>query len=132
MKEGLPPEHGSELLRDPLEQLLDGCGVANEGGGHLKTSGSDVAHSSFHIVWDPLNRVGAVLALDVEKLLVDFLHGHFAAEDTSHRYVVPMTRLAVRHHVPWRPWVSSGTARALGNRRLRYAIFVAGFQVGRH
>ena len=110
MKEGLPPEHGRELLRDPLEQLLDGRGVANEGGGHLQTSGRDVTHRSFHIVWDPLNKVGAVLALDFEKLLLDFLHGYFAAEDTSHRDVPPMTRVAVRHHVPWRP-ASAGSAR---------------------
>ena len=100
MEEGLPPEHGSELLRDPLEQLLDGRGVANEGGGHLQTSGRDVTHRSFHIVWDPLYKVGAVLVLDVEKLLVHFLHGHSPSEDTSHGEVPPMTRIAGRHHVP--------------------------------
>merc|ERR1712062_744711 len=45
MEESLPPEHGSELLRDPLEELLDGGGVADEGGGHLETSGRDVTNS---------------------------------------------------------------------------------------
>ncbi|KAF3858213.1 hypothetical protein F7725_011414 [Dissostichus mawsoni] len=30
VEEGLAAEHGSELLRDPPEQLLDGCAVANE------------------------------------------------------------------------------------------------------
>merc|ERR1711872_548690 len=35
MEESLAPEHSSELLRDALEQLLDGGGVANEGGAHL-------------------------------------------------------------------------------------------------
>ena len=99
MKEGLPLEHDSELLRDPLEKLLDGRGVANEGGGHLKTSGSDVAHRSFHIVRDPLNKVGAVLVLDVEHLLVHFLHGHSPSEDGGHGEVPPMTRVAGRHHV---------------------------------
>jgi len=28
VEEGLPPEHGGELLRDPLEQLLDGGRVS--------------------------------------------------------------------------------------------------------
>ena len=100
MKEGLPPEHSRELLSDSFEELLDGCGVADEGGGHLETSWRDVTHCSFHIVWDPLNKVGAVLVLDVEKLLVDFLHGHSPAEDTSHGEVPPMTRITGRHHVP--------------------------------
>ena len=31
----LSPEHGSELLADPLKDLLDGGGVADKGGGHL-------------------------------------------------------------------------------------------------
>ena len=100
VKEGLPPEHGRKLLSNPLEQLLDGRGVANEGGGHLKTSWRDVTHRSFHIVWDPLNKVGAVLVLDVEKLFIDFLHGHSPSEDTSHGEVPPMTRVTGRHHVP--------------------------------
>ena len=53
MKEGLPPEHGSELLRDPLEQLLDGRGVTDEGGGHLQTPRGDVADGRLHVVRDP-------------------------------------------------------------------------------
>ena len=99
MKEGLPPEHGRELLRDPLEQLLDGRGVANESGGHLKTSGRNVAHCSFHIVWDPFNKVGAVLVLDVEHLFIHFLHGHPSSEDGGHGEVPPMPRVAGGHHV---------------------------------
>ena len=76
MKEGLAAEHGGELLRDSLEQLLlirivsrasctevesrcglfshlDGSGVADEGGGHLETSGRDVADSGLDVVGDP-------------------------------------------------------------------------------
>jgi len=30
VEEGLPPEHGGELLRDPLEKLLDGGRIACE------------------------------------------------------------------------------------------------------
>merc|ERR1712203_1286129 len=37
VEERLAPEHRGELLRDPLEQLLDGSGVANESGGHLES-----------------------------------------------------------------------------------------------
>ena len=33
----LSSEHSSELLGDPLEQLLDGRGVTYEGSGHLQT-----------------------------------------------------------------------------------------------
>merc|ERR1712243_406734 len=52
VEEGLAAEHGGELLRDPLEQLLDGSGVADEGGGHLETSGRDVADSGLNVVGD--------------------------------------------------------------------------------
>ena len=57
MQERLAPEHGGELLRDPLEQLLDGGGVADEGGGHLQASGRDVTHSGLHVVRDPVEKV---------------------------------------------------------------------------
>ena len=57
VEEGLAPEHGRELLRDPLEQLLDGGGVADEGGGHLQASGRDVTHRCLHIVRDPVEKV---------------------------------------------------------------------------
>merc|ERR1712184_144054 len=63
VEESLPPEHGGELLTNPLEQLLDGGGVTDEGGGHLETSGRNVAHSSLHVVRDPLDEVGGVLIL---------------------------------------------------------------------
>merc|ERR1739838_1294035 len=57
MKESLPPEHGSELLGDPLEQLLDGSGVTDEGGGHLERSGRNVTNRGLEIVGDPLDEV---------------------------------------------------------------------------
>ena len=63
VEEGLPPEHGSELLGDPLKQLLDGGGVADEGGGHLETTRGNVAHGGLHVVGDPLDEVGGVLVL---------------------------------------------------------------------
>merc|ERR1719181_32593 len=41
VQESLAPEHSSELLGHALEHLLDGGGVANEGGTHLKALGWD-------------------------------------------------------------------------------------------
>ena len=57
MQESFAPEHGSELLRDALEQLLDGSGVANECRSHLETTWWDVTDGSLDIVGDPFNKV---------------------------------------------------------------------------
>ena len=100
VEEGLASEHGSELFSDPLKQLLDGRGVADEGGRHLETSGRDVTHSGLHIVGDPLNEVGAVLVLDVEELLVHLLHRHPSPEHTGHGEVASMPGVTGSHHVP--------------------------------
>ena len=99
MQESFTPEHSSELFGDPLEQFLDGSGVSNECGGHLKTPGRNVTNGSLDIVGDPLDKVGAVLVLHVEHLLVDLLHGHAASEQCSHGEVAAMTRIAGSHHV---------------------------------
>ena len=53
----LLPEHGSELLGDPFEDLLDGGGVANEGGRHAQATWWDVANSGLNIVRNPLHKV---------------------------------------------------------------------------
>ncbi|KFU94271.1 hypothetical protein M959_03261, partial [Chaetura pelagica] len=99
VEKGLAAEHGGELLRDPLEELLDGRAVANEGDSHLEATGWDVTHSRLDVVGDPLHEVGAVLVLDVQHLLVHLLHGHAAAEDGGHRQVAPVTWVASCHHV---------------------------------
>ena len=70
VKEGLPPEHGCELLTDALEHLLDGGGVADEGGCHLEAPGRDVADGGLDIVGDPLHKVGGILVLHLQQLLV--------------------------------------------------------------
>ena len=59
----LSPEHGGKLLGNPLEELLDGGGVTDEGGGHLKTPWRDVAHRGLDVVWDPL----LLLQLSISK-----------------------------------------------------------------
>ena len=74
MQEGFATEHSGELLADALEQLLDGSAVANEGGCHFEATGRDVAHGGLDVVWDPLDKVRAVLVLYVEHLLVDLFH----------------------------------------------------------
>ena len=79
VKESLPPEHGCELLWDTLEHLLDGCGVSNEGCWHLETLGWDVTDTGLHIVGDPLDKVRAVLVLDVQHLLI-YLQEHRDSE----------------------------------------------------
>ncbi|POI19521.1 hypothetical protein CIB84_016734, partial [Bambusicola thoracicus] len=99
MQEGLAAEHGGELLRDALEELLDGRAVADEGGGHLEAAGRDVAHGHLDVVGDPLYEVGAVLALDGQHLLVHLLHGHAAAEDGGHGEVAAVAGVAGGHHV---------------------------------
>ncbi len=57
MQECPPPEHDGELFADPLENVLDGGGVAHERGGHLHVLGRDVAHSRLHVVRDPFHKV---------------------------------------------------------------------------
>ena len=99
MEESFATEHGCELLRDALEQLLDGGVVANECSRHLQTTWWNVAHSGFDVVWNPFHEVAAVLVLDVQHLLVDFLHGHAATEHGGHRQVATMAWIAGSHHV---------------------------------
>ena len=99
MKEGLPPEHGGEGRPNALEELLDGGGVTDEGGGHLQATGRNVANGGLHVVGDPFDKVAAVLVLDVQQLLVHLLHGHAATEDGGNGEVAAVTRVAGRHHV---------------------------------
>merc|ERR1712098_931246 len=93
------PEHGGELLGDALEQLLDGGGVADEGGGHLQATWGDVAHGGLHVVGDPFNEVAGVLVLHVEHLLADLLHGHASTEHGGDGQVAAVAGIAGSHHV---------------------------------
>merc|ERR1719192_758816 len=63
MQESLAPEHGGELLRDALEQLLDGGAVADEGDGHLQTTWWNVTDGGLHVVGDPFDEVAAVTGI---------------------------------------------------------------------
>merc|ERR1711994_98347 len=99
MEEGLAAEHSSELLTDALEHLLDGGGVAEEGNSHLEALRRDIADGGLDVVGDPLNEVRRVLVLDVEHLLVDFLGGHAATEDSGGGEVTSVTGVGSAHHV---------------------------------
>ena len=99
MEESLAPEHGGELLRDALEQLLDGCAVADEGGRHFEAPGRDVAHGNLDVVRDPLDEVAGVLVLHLCHLLVDLLHGHASPEDGGDGEVAAVARVTRGHHV---------------------------------
>ena len=99
VKEGLPPEHGGELLGDALEEFLDGGAVADERTRHLESTWWDVADGGFDVVGDPFHEVAAVLVLDVEHLLVDLLHGHTTTEDDGDGKVASVSRVTSSHHV---------------------------------
>ena len=99
VEECLAPEHGRELLGHALEHLLDGRGVANEGGAHLETLGRDVAHTRLDVVRDPLHEVARVLVLHVEHLLVNLLGGHAAAEHRGCGEVASVSWVGGAHHV---------------------------------
>ena len=55
VEEGLPPEHGGELLRDSLEDLLNGRRVADEGRAHRQVPRRHVADGRLHVVRNPLH-----------------------------------------------------------------------------
>mmetsp|Transcript_12795 Transcript_12795/g.38583 ORF Transcript_12795/g.38583 Transcript_12795/m.38583 type:complete len:322 (-) Transcript_12795:358-1323(-) len=99
MEERLATEHGSELLADALEHLLDGGGVANEGSAHLQALGGDVAHRGLDVVGDPFHKVGGVFVLHVQHLLVHLLGGHLAPEQRGGGEIAPVPRIRRTHHV---------------------------------
>lgn len=99
MQESLAPEHGSELVADTLEQLLDGGGVTDEGGGHPEAAGRNRAEGGLDVVGDPLNEVRRVLVLDVAHLVLDLLHGDLATEVGGAGQVAAVTEVGCSHHV---------------------------------
>jgi hypothetical protein len=99
VKESLTPEHGSELVTDTLEQLLDGGAVADESGGHLQATGRDVTERGHDVVGDPLNEVGGILVLDVADLVLNLLHGDLSAVDGGASEVATVAEVGSSHHV---------------------------------
>ena len=99
MEESLSSEHGSELLTDTLEHLLDGGGVTEEGNGHLETLRGDIANGGFDVVGDPFNEVRGVLVLNVEHLLIDLLGGHSTSEHGGGGEISTVSGIGSAHHV---------------------------------
>ena len=99
MEESLSPEHSSELLADPLEELLDGGAVSDEGSRHLESSGRNVTDGGLDVVRDPFDEVAAVLVLYVQHLLINFLHGHTSSEHSGDCEVSAVSGIASGHHV---------------------------------
>merc|ERR1712223_389017 len=99
MQGSLATEHGSELFRNPLKQLLDGSGVTDEGASHFQPTGRNVTDGRLDVVGDPFDEVGTVFVLDVKHLLIHLLHGHSASEDGGHGQVASMTGITGGHHV---------------------------------
>ena len=69
---------------------------------HPSTS---ISGTSEHILLSPEGRKKKqkiyvpVFILNVQHLLIDFLHWHLATEHGGHREVPPMSRITCRHHV---------------------------------
>ena len=99
MQESFPLEHGSELVADASEQLLNGGRVAQESDGHLETTRGNVTLSGQHVVGDPLDEVSRVLVLDVLHLLLDLLHGNLTTEDSSNSEIATVSWVRCGHHV---------------------------------
>merc|ERR1740121_270907 len=91
VEERLAAEHASEVLSDTLEHFLDSSRVTQETDSHLETLRRDIANRGLNVVWNPLNKVGAVLVLHVEHLLIDFLSGHASTEQSAGCQVATVT-----------------------------------------
>ena len=98
MHERLPFEHFGEVLADPLEYVLYGRAVGDEGGGHVEIGGRDAAHGGLDVVGDPLHEVGG-LPLRGHHLLVDLLHGHVAPEHGGEGEVPALAGVGGGHEV---------------------------------
>merc|ERR1719214_298192 len=99
MEERLAAEHCSEKFCHALKHFLDCSGVPQESYCHLQALWWDVADSCLDVVRDPLNKVGAVLVLHVEHLLINLLGGHAATEQCRSCEVAAVTRVRSTHHV---------------------------------
>ncbi len=64
MQESLAPVHGCKLLREALEDVLDGSRVADEGGRLLQSANGDVTDGGLDVVGDPLDEAGGVPVLE--------------------------------------------------------------------
>merc|ERR1719240_91316 len=99
VEESLAAEHGCEVLGDALEHFLDGGGIACKSNCTIQTLGWNIADAHLDVVWDPLNKVGRVLVLHVEHLLITFLCGHATTEEGCCSEITSVTWVSSAHHV---------------------------------
>lgn len=78
MQESFASKHGSELVPNTLEELLNRSGVSNKGRGHLQTTRRNRANCGLDVVWNPLYEITAVLVLNIAHLVLDLLNGDFS------------------------------------------------------
>jgi hypothetical protein len=118
MQESLSSEHGSELVTNTLEELLDGGRVADEGRRHLEATWRNGAKSGLNVVGNPLNEVRGVLVLNIAHLVLNLLHGDLTTainsletvckirikcdlQDGRASKVATVTEIRSCHHVLW-------------------------------
>merc|ERR1719367_2359296 len=99
VEESLPPEHGRELLSNPLEDLLNGGGVTDECGSHGQTSGWDITHCNLDIVWNPFNKIGGIFVLNRQHLFINLFHRHSSTENCSNCEISSMPGICRSHHI---------------------------------
>lgn len=92
MQEGLPLEHKGKLCGNAFKDLVDDCAVSEERAGYGQTLRWDVAHRGFDVVRDPIDKVGTIFVLDVQHLVLDFLHRHLTTENCCYRQVSESNR----------------------------------------
>jgi hypothetical protein len=73
MQKCLPLEHGSELVTDTLEELLNSCRVIQEGNRHLKAAGRNVTLDG---EYDLFREIDEIFVLDVLHLFFDIPNGN--------------------------------------------------------
>lgn len=61
--------------------------------------GWNVTDSCFHNVGHPLDRIAALLVLDVKHLFIYHLHGHTASEHNGHSQIAAMAEATGGHHI---------------------------------
>ncbi|KAH3660671.1 hypothetical protein OGATHE_005003 [Ogataea polymorpha] len=99
VQERLSSEHGTELIANSSEELLDGGRVSNERGGHVETLWSNRTNGRLNVVWNPFDKVVGVLGLHLVHLILDLLDRNLTSEESSNGQVSSLSWVGSRHHV---------------------------------
>ena len=99
MQESLSFEHCGKLPVDALKDLLNRRAIPDKRTRHFQALGSNIADGRLHVVRDPLDKVAALLGLDLQHLVVHLTYRHPPAKDGRCREIAPMPRIASGHHV---------------------------------